>query len=736
MAEPGESRSLVHFGVFELDLRAGQLRKHGIRVKLQEQPLQILALLVQYPGDVVTREQIHKKLWDGDTYVDFDNAINSAIRKMRDALGDDSENPRFVETLARRGYRFIAPVDQHLNTAPVAISAPVTIQEELALPRVTARHRAGWYWLGGVLCLASLLTGAGLMHWLEPRYMEPPTVETLTYSGRDSSPAVSPDGRTVAFSSDRDGTPRIWLKQLQAGGEVALTAGPDSEPRFSPDGSTILFSRSEGTHRSLYKVASVGGEPRKLIDDALGADFSPDGRHIAFLRWKRGDQHQTSVIGISAADGSHAVPIAELPNVRLYWPRWSPDGSALAMVGASATLAAGVYGVEVWVVRRDGQRLRRLTAVGPDRGISSVVWPDNRTILYVRGDRTTPVNAEVIAHDTATDTARRKPWPCCSLGLDLAGPGRLVFDQQANRSGLLELGRNDQAARWISHANSPDRQPVFSPDGKCLAFASNRDGHMNLWQISLKTGAISRLTEDKATNYDPAFSPDGTRLIFTSDRTGHFEIYLANRDGSGASQVTQDGVDAQNATMTADGQWLVYASANPAKSGIWKIHPDGSAATQLVRGIGNNPEVSPDGVYVLYITTPQPDLAEIHVARISDGSEVPFRIQCWRHKENAMALGRARWIPSSVRSDAMAIAFIGQDATGATGVYLQDFVPGHDTATTRKPLRPFDPIAPLETLAVSPDGKKLVVSVADDTSSILLASNVPELKTRKASSSR
>src|SRR4051812_18123035 len=118
MASPAGSVSVFHFGVFELDLRLRELRKRGIRIKIQEQPLQILALLIDCPGEVVTREQIQKKLWDGDTFVDFDNAINSAIRKMRDALGDTSENPRFVETVARRGYRFIAPVTQHQDPVP------------------------------------------------------------------------------------------------------------------------------------------------------------------------------------------------------------------------------------------------------------------------------------------------------------------------------------------------------------------------------------------------------------------------------------------------------------------------------------------------------------------------------------------------------------------------------------------------------------------------------------------
>src|ERR1700675_1319490 len=100
----------MRFGAFEVDLRSGELRKHGIRLKLQDQPFQVLALLLEHPGDLVTREEFRQKLWPADTFVDFDTGLNSAIKKLRDVLGDSAEEPRYVETLPRRGYRFIAPV--------------------------------------------------------------------------------------------------------------------------------------------------------------------------------------------------------------------------------------------------------------------------------------------------------------------------------------------------------------------------------------------------------------------------------------------------------------------------------------------------------------------------------------------------------------------------------------------------------------------------------------------------
>ena len=104
---------LVRFGLFELDLRAGELRENGVKIKLQEQPFQILAMLLEHPGESVTREELQQKLWSNDTFVDFDNSLNKAINKIREALGDSADNPRFVETMARRGYRFIAPVEKN-----------------------------------------------------------------------------------------------------------------------------------------------------------------------------------------------------------------------------------------------------------------------------------------------------------------------------------------------------------------------------------------------------------------------------------------------------------------------------------------------------------------------------------------------------------------------------------------------------------------------------------------------
>jgi len=136
MEEDHQARGRLRFGVFELDLRAGELRKHGLRVRLQEQPFQVLAALLGKPGEVVTREELQKKLWPADTFVDFDHGLNKTINKIREALGDSAESPRFVETVARRGYRFLAEV-KVVDAAPVRSSELATLPE----PSAEARER-------------------------------------------------------------------------------------------------------------------------------------------------------------------------------------------------------------------------------------------------------------------------------------------------------------------------------------------------------------------------------------------------------------------------------------------------------------------------------------------------------------------------------------------------------------------------------------------------------------------
>ena len=148
MALETRAPEIVRFGVFEVDLRAGELRKQGNRIRLQEQPLQVLAVLLQRSGEVVTREELRSQIWPQDTFVDFDNSLNTAINKLREALGDSADNPRYVETLPRRGYRFLAPVtsDGLRKPAPHAAARKPVLLGAVSLLLLVAATAAGWFW--------------------------------------------------------------------------------------------------------------------------------------------------------------------------------------------------------------------------------------------------------------------------------------------------------------------------------------------------------------------------------------------------------------------------------------------------------------------------------------------------------------------------------------------------------------------------------------------------------------
>jgi serine/threonine protein kinase len=200
------------------------------------------------------------------------------------------------------------------------------IAEEKVRSPVPAPMRRGRRLAWAALGILVVATTAGLGFWLgHAKAPEPPELRHLTYSGHDFNPAASPDGRTVAFMSDRDGRQRIWLKELARGGEVAISEGPNDDfPRISPDGSMILFSRNVAGRPAIYRVAIVSGETRKLVDDAELGDWSPDGRRIVYLHTKTESGSTSRTIEIAAADGGEKRQIARIENHRLDCLRWSP----------------------------------------------------------------------------------------------------------------------------------------------------------------------------------------------------------------------------------------------------------------------------------------------------------------------------------------------------------------------------------------------------------------------------
>jgi Tol biopolymer transport system component len=475
----------------------------------------------------------------------------------------------------------------------------------------------------------------------------------------------------------------------------------------------------------------VGNNPLKVVEDAEQGDWSPDGKQIAFIRFDRRQDRLRSVLFLIDAAGGVEREIARFDGELLGYPRWSPDGRHL-ILNTPPFITSGVLRKLTLVDVKDGtSREIRPDSLGM---LSTAAWLSSDEIVFMQSESITGGGTAVSAARAFRENVRTlRQHPLFWVGssgttLDLLPDGRVVFDSMTGRQNLREYPLDGHGPpRWITHGTVNDRQPVFAPDGEWVVFSSNRSGNLDLWAISTRTDVVRSLTDDPADDWDPGFSPDGRSLLWSSNRSGNLEVWASNPDGTGAHQVTHDGVDAQNPTQTRDGKWIVYSCANRQHQGLWKIHPDGTGAELLARGAAQVPQVSPDGNWAAYLINDR-TTSILHVIRVEDANDMTFAVLPEPRRKTQIQRGRARWTPDGNR-----ILFTGQDQKGLDGIFIQDFVPGKDTASTRRPLAGFDPEWITESLGLSPDGRRLVLSEAERVFSLMVAEGVPGLAREKGS---
>jgi serine/threonine protein kinase len=589
-------------------------------------------------------------------------------------------------------------------------------------PPVGAKKRAA---MAAALVAALALTiigGRFLTHRADDP--GPPATRPLTHSGKDSSAAASPDGRLIAFVSLRDGSSRIWLKQLADGTEVAVTVGPeDWAPRFSPDGATIYFTRSTSTSSAIWRVPAVGGQPRKAIDNGFDGDVSPDGRRIAFIR-NRIAGSRFSTLCLAPAGGGSVQEIASSTNEELTSPRWSPDGEWIAVTRKPRSSTSG----SVMLISPDGEKRRLVARSQPHGLVSGAAWTDDsRAIVFTELETVTSIamrerggTARVVLYELGSGSFTPILWnPHASVDtIDVLHGGRLLFAEDFTRLNLQEVSLGKPSdAHWLTRGTAIDRQPSYSPDGNRVVFTSDRGGNTDVWEVVPTTGAVRRLTDDPAVDWDPVVAPDGA-LLWSSNRGGHFEAWSASADGEGAHQVTTDGADAENPTTPLDRQWIYYDSSHPEKEGLWRVRPDGRDAAPVLRAETAHPEVSADGQYVVY-HRPEPGggSSAVDAVRVADGTV----IQIARNLRGADR-GRARWLGNT-----HTIVFFADDEQGRGGLFTQDLDPTRDTTSTRRALTGFDRETTVETFAISPDGKRAVLAIREPASGLMITDPIEAL---------
>jgi Tol biopolymer transport system component/DNA-binding winged helix-turn-helix (wHTH) protein len=596
------STQIVRFGLFEADLQTGELRKSGIKVPLQGQPFQVCAILLTHSGDLVTREELRQQVWPEDTFVDFDHALNTAITKIRLALGDEADNPRFVETLPRRGYRFIGPVDKPSSQA-LAPSAPKRRHEGL-----TAKTR--WIWVGAVLL--AVLSGVGIW-WFARNRTEaslPPleVVPMAALPGFESDPAFSPDGNQVAFAfgaeKDKCG---IYTVMVDGDKPLRLTNGRgDAFPTWSPDGRRVAFYRFSEHGTAIYTVPALGGTEQRLHTGfsgpwAIGLDWSPDGKVLAFSESQE-DKNRAWITLLSLADS--AIHPLTSPSNQEYdsAPAFSPDGSRVVFIRG---IVAGVVS-DLYVVSATGGTPNQLTF---DKTwiFGSPTWsPDGREIVFssARGG---------LGALWRVSASGGTPRPVEGVGVIAWAPSislkgnRLVYQQMSFKDSVFRLNLTDNNHRRgvptiLRSEKGINWRPQFSPDGKRFAFESNGLGYPEIWACDSDGSHCAPLTSLRGTAGAPRWSPDGRYIAFEFRPKEHSEIYLLEVGGGPPRLLpTLPGSDNGGPNWSRDGKWIYFYSDQGGEPfQLWKVPINGGLPVQITKNGGVFAAESADGLSLYY----------------------------------------------------------------------------------------------------------------------------------------
>ncbi|HUA16871.1 MAG TPA: winged helix-turn-helix domain-containing protein [Verrucomicrobiae bacterium] len=671
MTNNGSDRA--RFGPFEVDLHTHELWKFGTRLRLVGQPFEILAVLLSRPGELVTREELRNRLWPSDTFVDFNHGLNAAVNKLREALSDSAENPRYIETLPRRGYRFIAKVEW-LAERPAAIAVspvPPDLPNPPGIPAPAASspafHPATEHPAADEFPLGSLpryLTGAGVIFTILLAIALVIRTGSNSKAGASASvertrplmsisdtagPAFSADGTSVAFFRERsEGSEAgIYATAVDSDRLIQLTNNEDDCcPVWSPDGRWVAFTRVHDHEYSIYLIPSDGGgeqkqKAEKILTQSAAFTITPIGPL----------EHKLDTGSIMAHHG-------EID--------WSPDGQSIVFAGPS-----GLY-----TVRLDNSAVNRITA--PPLGVDD--WgptfsPDGKSVMFVR------------THQVgAPDEIWTVPAPGGEGTRRLSERGRIDSPPQWSFDGhsvIYSSNRTGHPALWRASLEAPDEAlPINEAGSFAWDPAVSRRGYrfvyerllrnLSIWQMDLNDSGPKHAyllvpsTSDTDQGPGPQFSPDGQKLAYMSDRSGTMEIWISNRDGSNPYQLSAVGgagtprwsPDSQTVAFDAstpngskivamnvhggapviltpdnfhsvcpswsrDGRWVYLGSPRSGDWQVWKVPAAGGSPMQVTYHGGQAALESLDGKYLYYAKSPAPE-PEIWRVPMDGGEETPL----------------------------------------------------------------------------------------------------------------
>jgi eukaryotic-like serine/threonine-protein kinase len=726
-----DSLPKVVFGPFEYDEVSGSLCKHGTPIRLQGKPLKILSLLVNRSGQIVSRDELQQYLWEGTTFVDFEQGLNSAVNKLRQTLGDSADQPRYVETLPGRGYRFVAPVHRASTLALLEMPAP------RLEPKRRRSIRQGLFLAAG-LVLAVLACGG---YWLGKRSkgpaeapkavrfaVVPPAGFALEGAASRQSFALSPDGARLAFTAmDSSGEFSVFLRDLNSLEPRRLAGSEGAHTLFwHPDSRSLYFTANGKLWRTPLE-----GDAHVLLGDSPSFMFSG-----VWLGPKRMllDTFQASYL-VSPSGG----PLEKLNQIYL-WPQMLPDGRHVLYVKWDAR--AGRHRAHVLRLS-DFSTTKDLVATDSRVMYSaSVTTPGTGFLLYVRGGNLLaqpfdPGSLEVTGEAMPVASRIYSFAKTGAADFSVSANGAIAFQSYVSRSQLVWVDRAGHQLATIGPANINVKSARLSPDGQRLATAiyDLEQGEQDLWTFDVKTNSGRRLAADPALRDAPVWSPDSKALAFMHQADGNPPKVHVRGLGEKDADEAMPAADFQMpADWSPDGRFLAFVNtgfprlANEAQGDVWVF--DLARGRKPVPVLNTpfheaNPAFSPDGKWLAF-TSNESGRPEVYVQAFRSG-EAPG-VTGERYLVSSAGALAVRWrrdgrelfyLGFDGRVQAVPVRFSGKPDFGPTTAL---FTIGTEARAAIHSVLGFD---------VSADGSRFVIVKASESPSLVVIQNWQALLTGK-----
>ena len=569
--------------------------KAGNAIQLEPKTLRLLLFLIENRERLVEKEEILTAIWNG-THV-TENALVREIAKLRKTLGDDPKTPKYIQTVHTRGYRFIAEVEvsKPLENLAQSLSMPNGKDAEPATPVnsdglpgtiATLPERTKQKSWGMRLAVAGVLVALAIGVWLGFRARKPPNTpattlpltirQITTWPGLDTNPAFSPDGESLAYSSDHTGSFEIYRRSIAPNGrEIPLTTDGQQnfDPAWSPDGKRIAYYSMK--RHGIFIMPALGGVARQLTEFGSHPAWSPDGQWLAFQGVSSPDLDGTPVgssfLWIVNSQGGEPRQLTHVndPPGSHYAPSWSPDGKRVAFLNHTTVSP------QVWSIAISGAELQAITKPGTGDKSWPIYAPDGNSIYFNRGETLwkTPVSPDNgAAGAEAIKVADQGSTVIRNATVSPSGKW-LAYSAYTSTDNLISVPlsplTNEPAGSPSLLTNQPGTRhiaPAFSPDGSKIAFSVIRRGNAsNLWIADADGGNLNQVTTNGGRF--PSWYPDGKQLAFLSVRQGKRK-FLSIAAAGGNEKLLFETDDIENARMSPDASQVAF---NFTKDGILNV---------------------------------------------------------------------------------------------------------------------------------------------------------------------